>query len=147
MHNLLSVLENETHKHLWDFWQKTDHLISTRRLDLIIINIKKKTCRFLDFAAPADRRVKLKESEKNKNRISTSTFQGNWKKLWNIKVTIISIVIYALGTVTKGLIETLEDLEEMGKVAIIQTTALLKSVRILRIVRKTFGELLSLILQ
>ena len=34
---------------------------------------------------------------------STSTLLGNWKKLWNMKVTIIPIVIGAFGTVTKGL--------------------------------------------
>ena len=38
MHNL----ENDTHKLQWDFNIHTDHLISTRRPDLIIINKKKK---------------------------------------------------------------------------------------------------------
>ena len=42
MHNPASVLENDTHKLLWDFDIQTDDLISTRRRDLIIINKKKK---------------------------------------------------------------------------------------------------------
>ena len=42
MHNLTPVLENDTHKLLWDFNIQTDHLISARRPDLIIINKKKK---------------------------------------------------------------------------------------------------------
>ena len=33
------------------------------------------------------------------------------KKLWNMKVTIIPIVIAAFDTVTKGLLKGLEDLE------------------------------------
>ena len=33
-----TVLENDTHKLLWDFDIQTDHLISARRLNLIIIN-------------------------------------------------------------------------------------------------------------
>ena len=41
MHNLASVLENETHKHLWDFEIQMDHLISAKQLDIIIINKKK----------------------------------------------------------------------------------------------------------
>ena len=41
-----------------------DHLISVRRLELIIINKEKRTYRIVDFAVPADNRVKLKESEK-----------------------------------------------------------------------------------
>ena len=42
MHNPGSVLENETHKLLWDFETQTDHLTSARRPDIIIINKKKK---------------------------------------------------------------------------------------------------------
>ena len=41
MHNPAPVLENNTHKLLWDFNIHTDHLISARRPDLIIINKKK----------------------------------------------------------------------------------------------------------
>ena len=65
MHNPASVLENGTF--LWDFDIQTDHLISARRPDLIIIKKKKKkrTCKIMDFNVPADHRIKLKESEKN----------------------------------------------------------------------------------
>ena len=41
MHNPVPVLENDAHKLLWDFDIQTDHLISARRPDLIIINKKK----------------------------------------------------------------------------------------------------------
>ena len=41
MHNPAPVLENDTHKLLWDFDIHTDHLISTRRPDIIIINKKR----------------------------------------------------------------------------------------------------------
>ena len=72
-----------------------------------------------------------------KRRISTVTLLGNFKKLWNMKVTIIPIVIGAFGTVTKGLLKGLEHLEVGGQVETIQTTALLRTVRILRIVLET----------
>ena len=49
-----------------------------------------------------------------------------------MKVTVIAIVIDALDTVTKELIKGLEDLEIRGRVETIQTTALLRSARILR---------------
>ena len=65
MHHPAPVLENDTHKLLWDFDLQTDHLISARRPDLIIINKKKKenlqNCR---LAVPADHRITLKECEK-----------------------------------------------------------------------------------
>ena len=42
MHNSADILENATHKLLWDFEIQTDHLIPTRWPDLIKINKKKK---------------------------------------------------------------------------------------------------------
>ena len=66
MHNAAPVRENDSHKLLWDFNIQTDHLIPARRPDLIIINQKKRKriCKIVDFAVPADHRIKLKESEK-----------------------------------------------------------------------------------
>ena len=60
MHIIVSVLENETHKPLGAFEVQTDHLILARRLD----QQKKGTCRNVDFAVPANHRVKLKENVK-----------------------------------------------------------------------------------
>ena len=71
MHNPAAVLENDTHKLLWDFDIHTDYLISTRRPDLIIITKKKKKkekekriSKIVNFAVPVDHRIKLKECEK-----------------------------------------------------------------------------------
>ena len=64
MHNPEPLLENDTHKLLWDFDIQTDQLISAWRPDLIIINEKKKIFKIVDFTVPADHRIKLKESEK-----------------------------------------------------------------------------------
>ena len=65
MHNPESVLENETYKLSWDFEIQTNRVISTGRPNLVIVKKKKKrTCRIVDFAVPADPWVKLKESEK-----------------------------------------------------------------------------------
>ena len=56
MHNLESVLENETHRLPWDFEIKTDLPISARRPNLEIVNKKKRAYRIVDFAVPADHR-------------------------------------------------------------------------------------------
>ena len=96
------------------------------------------------FAVPADHRIKLKECEKRDKYLDLAR---ELKKLWNMKVTIIPVVIGAFGTVTKGLLKGLEDLEVSNRVETTQTTALLKTVRILRIVQETWGDLLSLNLQ
>ena len=121
---------------------------SARRPGLIIINKqkkkRKKICKIVDFAVPADHRIKLKECEKRDKYLDLAR---ELKKLWNMKVTIIPIVIGAFGTVTKGLLNSLEDLEVGGPVETIQTTALLRTARILRRVQETWGDLLSLDLQ
>ena len=78
-----TVLENNTHKLLWDFDIHTDHLISDRRPGLIIINKMKRTCKIVDFAVPADNRIKLKEYEKKDNYLDLAR---ELKKLWNLKV-------------------------------------------------------------
>ena len=88
----------------------------------------------VDFAIPADHWIKRKEREKSDKYLDLAR---ELKKLWNMKVTIIPIVIVAFGTVIKGLLKGLEYLEIGGRVETIQTTALLKTVRILRRVLET----------
>ena len=134
MHNPVPVLENATHKLLLDFDLKTNYLISARRPDLIIINNKKRICKTVDFAILDDHRIKLKECEKKDKYLDLAR---ELKKLWNMKVTIVPIVIGVFGTVTKGLLKGLEDMEVDGRVETIQTTALLRTARILRRVLET----------
>ena len=59
------------------------------------------------------------------------------KKLWNMWVRIEPIVIASFGTVTKGLLKGLKNLEVGGRVETIQMTALLRTARILRRVLET----------
>ena len=80
------------------------YLISARRPDLIIINKKKRTCKVVDFAVPADHRIKLKKLEKKDKYLD---FAWELKKLWNMQVIIIPIVIGAFGTITKWLLKGL----------------------------------------
>ena len=141
IHNSESLLENEMHKLLWDFEIQTDHLISARQPDLTIINKRKRTSRTVDFAVLVDHWVKFKESKKKNKYINLA---WELKKLWNMKVTIIKIVIGALGKVTKGLIWGLEELEIRRWVETSQITAQLRLTRIRRRVLETWRDLLSL---
>ena len=89
-----SVWENETHKILQDFETQINHTILARRPDLILINKKKRICYLAVFVVPVDHRMKIKESEK-----IDKYWDLAWglKKLWNMKVTVIPIVVGALG--------------------------------------------------
>ena len=98
----------------------------------------------MDFAVPADHRGKLKECKKKDKFVD---LDRESKKLWNMKVTIIPIENGDFGTVTKELVQGLEDLKITGRVETIQTTALFRSTRILRRVLEVLGDLFSLKLQ
>ena len=98
----------------------------------------------MNFAVPADHRVKLKESKKRDKYLDLTR---ELKKLWNMKMMVIQIVIGVLGTVTKGMVEGVKNLEIRGWVETIQTTVLLRSARIFRRVLETCEDLLSLKLQ
>ena len=62
----------------------------------------------MNFDVPADHRVKLKQREKRHKNLDLAR---ELKKLWNMKVTVRQIVIGKLRTVTKGLVQRLEDFE------------------------------------
>ena len=89
-----SVQEREAQNSLGFWYTKPTLCVTTRLSDTQQKNRK--------LAVPANYRVQLKEG---KREISTWTKLENWKKnkkTCNKKVTGISIVIGALGTVTKG---------------------------------------------
>ena len=93
MHNPVAVLENDMQKLLWDFNIQTDQLMPARRPDIIIINKKKRkrTCKIVDFGVPANHGINLKGSEKKDKYLDLAR---ELRKLWNLKVTIVPIVIW-----------------------------------------------------
>ena len=95
-------------------------------------------------SVPKDHGINRKECKKKNKYLDLAR---ELKKLWNMKVTIVPIVIGAFRTITKRLLKGLEDLEVGRRVETIQMTALLRTARILRRVLETGGDLLSLKLQ
>ena len=94
MHNPAPVLENDAHKLLWDF-KHTNGSPNTGQKIRPHNNQqkKKKICKIVDFAVPADHRLNLKESEKKDKYLDLAR---ELKKLWHMRVTIVPIVIGAL---------------------------------------------------
>ena len=62
--NWLGSQENETHKILLGFDIQTYHPIQIRRLDLVLVDKKERTCQLIDFTVLVNRRVQVKEREK-----------------------------------------------------------------------------------
>ena len=133
MHNPKSVLDRDAQTPLgFRDTNGSPHLGQTTRF--YNNQQKKRTCRIVDFVVPVDHRVKLKECEKKDKYFDLAR---ELKNLWNMKETVIPIVIGALGTVTKRLVQGLEDLKIRGREKTIQTTASLRKARILSRILET----------
>ena len=76
----------------------SDQVIPVRRPNTMLIS-KKRTWPPVYFAVSSDQRVKMKESKK----IDKYLDHRELKKLWNMKVTVMPIVVGALGTSSKDL--------------------------------------------
>ena len=84
----------------------------------------------MDFAVPADHRIKWRENEKKDKYLDLTR---KLKKLWNMRVTIILIVTGVFGIVTEGLSKGQEGLEIRGRVETNQTSILLRTALILSV--------------
>jgi 23S rRNA pseudoU1915 N3-methylase RlmH len=80
--------------------QYTDREVRANRPDIIIKNKKEKTCTLIDVAIPADRNVVQREAEK---RLKCKSLCIEIKRMWNLKCTIIPVIIGATGIVTRSL--------------------------------------------
>ena len=73
-----------------------------------------------------DYRMKIKECEKLNTPLDlTRELKKKQQKQWNLKVTVIPIVISALRTVPKGWRKTIEKMQIRGTIETIQITELL----------------------
>jgi hypothetical protein len=66
---------------------------------------KEKTCTLIDVAIPADRNVVQKEAE---NKLKCKSLCIEIRRMWNLKWTIIPVIIGATGIVTRSLKKNLE---------------------------------------
>ena len=97
MHNPESIIENETHKLLWDFEIQTYHPISARWPDRVIVIKEKRTCRILNLAVTTNQvPTSILKSEERDKYVDLAWEQ---KKIWSMKVTVIPIIFGALGMI------------------------------------------------
>ena len=95
---------NETQKILRDFETQTDHLITARRPNQVLINLKETTDQLVDFGVPENNKMKIKVNEKISKYLNLAK---KLKSRSNNRVTGIPIVIGALSKVYKSLEVTL----------------------------------------
>jgi len=85
---------------LWNQAVHTDREVTADRPDIIIKTKKEKTCTLIDVAIPADRNVVQKET---KQKLKYKRLYIEIKRMWNLKCTIIPVIIGATGIVMGNL--------------------------------------------
>ena len=114
-HTPEGVVENEAVKIMWDINVQCDNAIQARRPDAIVIQKEKKEALIVDIAVPADKRIAEKELEKVEKY---QDLKREIKSLWELRCAkVVSVVICALGSVTKDLecwIKNMDIVPEVG---------------------------------
>jgi len=114
---------------LWNQEVHTGREFTANRPDIIIKNKKEKTSTLIDMLMPADRNVVQKEAEKKlKYKSLCIEIQG----MWNLKCTIIPIIIGATGIVTRSLRKNLGAKPGKNAIDSQQKTAILGTSHIIR---------------
>ena len=91
---------------LWNQAVHTDREVTANRSDTIIKNNKEKTCTLIDVALPADRNVVQNEAEE---KLKYKSLCIEMQRMWNLKCTIVPVIIGATGIVTRSLRKNLEN--------------------------------------
>ena len=123
------MLENQKCKILWDFPIQPDEEIEHRRPDIVVIDKEKREFKIIDIAVLGDQNIKVKELEKITKyqdlRLQVQT-------LWDVKATVIPIVVGALGTICEELENHLKTIGITIVISCLQKAALLGTAFILR---------------
>ena len=85
---------------LWKQAVNTETEVTANRPDIIIKNTKEKTCTLIEVAIPAGRNVVQKEAEK---KLKYKSLCIEIQRKWNLKCTIVPVIIGAAGIVTRSL--------------------------------------------
>jgi hypothetical protein len=114
---------------LWNQALHTDREVTANRPDITIKNKKEKTCTLIDVAIPADRNFVQKEAEK---RLKYKSLCIEIQRMWNLKCTIIPVIIGATRILTRSLRKNLEAIREKHSIGSLQKTAILGTSHIVR---------------
>ena len=115
-------------KLLWDFTIITDRTIHANRPDLILVLKEERLAFLVDFLCPFDNNVSHKEIEK------VDKYQDlllEIKRIWNVRVEIIPIVIVAHGAISPKFKDWLKRLNIKIHLSVLQKIVLLETAALL----------------
>jgi hypothetical protein len=114
---------------LWNQAVHTDREVTANRPDIIIKTKKQQTPTLPGNATPAHRKAVQKEAEK---KLKYKSLCVEIKRMWNLKCTIITVIIGATGIVTRSLKKNFETVPEKHSIDSLQKTAILGTSHIIR---------------
>jgi hypothetical protein len=114
---------------LWNQAVHTDREVTANRPNITIKNKKEKTCALIDVAIPADRNAVQKEVEK---KLKYKSLCIEMQRMWNLKCTIVPVIIGATGIVTRSLRKNLKIISGKHSIDSLQKTAVLGTSHIIR---------------
>ena len=115
---------------LWDFTIQTDHRLEHNKPDIVVHNKSKREYIIIDIAYPFDTRIVEKEGGKVEKY---QDLKYEIKRIWKCKkVTIVPIVIGALGTLSKNFCNWMDKIEAREKTDLLQKVCLLGTAKIIR---------------
>ena len=127
------MYESTNNELLWDFKIQTDNKIEHNKPDIVLMDEIERKRLIIDVACPFDIRVKYKEKEKIENY---QDLKREFKRIWKSRrVTVVSIITGALGTVLKDIEKWLAEIGVTCRLELLQRACLLVTARILRKVR------------
>ena len=124
------VVEDDGVKLIWDINIQCDNVMEARRLDLILVDKKAKSCVIINVAVPGDCRIRGKEIEKVEKY---QNLKRELKRLCSLKkVEIVPVVVGALECISKGFSGWMDTLGIKLNIGMVQKSVLLGTARILR---------------
>ena len=108
---------------------RQDIFHTVRRHDMIVIDKKHYECQTIDFAMPYDTGVDDKDVEEIEKYLDLAR---ELKKVWNMKVIVVPLVVGALRTPAKELEKRLKTCGIETKITELQKTVLIHTSRILQ---------------
>ena len=87
----------------------TDRTITANRPDIAVKDLTNANCKLIDMNVPSGRNIALKETEK-KNKYKD--LELDIQRMWHMRTEVIPVVVDALGTIKKGMMENIKSIGE-----------------------------------
>ena len=113
----------------WDMAVNTDRTITANRPDIVVKDLTNGNCKLIDLTVLSDKNIALKETKK-KNKYKDLELEI--ERMGHMRTEVVPVVVGALGTIKKGMIENIKRVSERATVKEKQKIYMLGSAQILR---------------